>query len=285
MGVAGSQPCVWYRSMWSVCSRRRLPSQARMIQCRERPSEFPLGSIRPRHLVARTMESRCAGCCSSQRPMISSEVPLGPTGGYTSAVSTRLPPLSMYWSSSPIAARSSASWPNVIVPSANSVTRSPVRPSRRLRIGGQLRQVLVADSQAFNRIAPAFVLLHDQPFCARLFTCAQDVRPVEVALAALGHQRIPAVDRHVLEVEERNPAFQLADPGRGVGAAVLQPVGVELGLQRVPLRRSEDRVQTRMPFPTLELEAVVVVREPQPRRLQVASQGRGLEGEALESGS
>src|SRR2546428_123289 len=59
-----------------------------MIHRRERPSELPDWSIRPRHLVASTMESRTPRCPLSQRPMISSDVPRGPTRGYTSAAPT-----------------------------------------------------------------------------------------------------------------------------------------------------------------------------------------------------
>src|SRR5918996_506292 len=57
-GVSRSTWCIWYRSMWSVCSRRSDPSQARRMFSAD--SLFSLGQspIDPKTLVASTTLSR-----------------------------------------------------------------------------------------------------------------------------------------------------------------------------------------------------------------------------------
>jgi hypothetical protein len=87
MSVSGSGRCIWYRSMWSVCSRRRLFSTSWTIQRRELPCMLGSGPIEPCAFVASTTLSRRP---SSAWPTISSDSP----AEYTSAVSTKLMPLS-----------------------------------------------------------------------------------------------------------------------------------------------------------------------------------------------
>ena len=52
MGVFASQLCTWYKSMWSVPSRRRESSTARMMFWRELPMSQGFLPVGKKHLVA-----------------------------------------------------------------------------------------------------------------------------------------------------------------------------------------------------------------------------------------
>ena len=89
MSVSGSGRWIWYRSIQSVFSRRRLFSTSLTIQRRELPYWFGSSScILPWTLVASTTESRRPPASAS--PTISSDSPRE----YTSAVSMKLMPAS-----------------------------------------------------------------------------------------------------------------------------------------------------------------------------------------------
>jgi hypothetical protein len=132
MGVPGSSRWIWYRSTYSVPSRRRLWSISVMIALRDNPFPLGPGRIGWRTLVAITTSSRSA---KSRRafPRISSLEP----SEYMFAVSNKLMPAS---SACLISGRLSSSpsdhtgcprpgSPYVIAPIAIGETSSPVVPS------------------------------------------------------------------------------------------------------------------------------------------------------------
>src|SRR4051812_41060395 len=124
--VSGLGRCTWYRSMWSVPSRRREFSTSRMIHRREPPRELGSSLIGMKNLVARTTSSRRPWSAS---PTISSDTP----PEYTSAVSTKLMPASSaQWMMRMESARSSLpQGPNIMAPRHRGLTWTPVRPSGR----------------------------------------------------------------------------------------------------------------------------------------------------------
>src|SRR3954447_9429771 len=126
MFVSSSGRWIWYRSIQSVCSRRRLLSTSLTIQRRELPNSFGSSPIGPWTLVASTTLSRLP---FSALPTISSDSPRE----YTSAVSMKLIPAS----SAAWMIRMLSSWsglphaPNIIAPRQSGETLTPVRPSGR----------------------------------------------------------------------------------------------------------------------------------------------------------
>src|ERR687891_953878 len=128
-GVSRSTWCIWYRSMWSVCSRRSDPSQARRMLSAD--SLFSLGQspIDPNTLVASTTLSRRPPPFANHRPMICSVAPSPFFHPYTLAVSKKLIPSS--WARSMMACESSSDvWgPKFIVPRQSRDTLRPLRPS------------------------------------------------------------------------------------------------------------------------------------------------------------
>src|SRR5438067_465265 len=126
MSVSGSDLWIWYRSMWSVRSLRRLASTSRVIHSLELPRSFGPLPISPWTLVASTTSSRRP---SRALPTISSDRP----SPYTSAVSMKLTPASM--DSWIIRTHSSSSvlphGPNIMAPRQWVLTFTPVRPSVR----------------------------------------------------------------------------------------------------------------------------------------------------------
>src|SRR3954471_18650002 len=135
MFVSSSGRWIWYRSIQSVLSRRRLFSTSRTIQRRELPYSFGSSPIRPWTLVASTTLSRLPP--ASALPTISSDSPRE----YTSAVSTKLMPAS----SARWMIRIESSWsvlpqaPNIMAPRHSGLTCTPVRPSERSSMRGTLR--------------------------------------------------------------------------------------------------------------------------------------------------
>src|SRR3982074_3537987 len=130
--VRRSRACTQYRSMWSVCSRRRLASIEATIFLRWLPALFGSpGSVWLVNLVASTKRSR--GPLRSSPRMVS-DVPLVET----SALSMTLPPASANRSS--ILALTSGdapqpqSSPKVMVPSATSEIRTPDLPKSLYRM-------------------------------------------------------------------------------------------------------------------------------------------------------
>ena len=73
-GVARSTWCIWYRSMWSVLSLRRLASQARRRWYADKPRPLGPGPIGWYTFVANTTSSRRPLRCS-HRPTTSSAMP------------------------------------------------------------------------------------------------------------------------------------------------------------------------------------------------------------------
>ena len=71
-GVSRSTWCIWYRSMWSVCSRRRLSSQAWRRWSADSRDVFGQGFRPPYTFVASTTFSRRPPPWANQRPMICS---------------------------------------------------------------------------------------------------------------------------------------------------------------------------------------------------------------------
>src|SRR5215217_1867164 len=118
--------------MWSVPSRRRLASQARIRWWRERPASFGPSPIAMRAFVASRTRSRRP---ASAWPRISSEAP----AEYTSAVSIRFTPASRHksiWRRAPSTSveptlANLPPPPKVIVPRVSAETRRPERPSWR----------------------------------------------------------------------------------------------------------------------------------------------------------
>src|SRR5215208_6416725 len=134
MSVSCSGRWIWYRSIQSVPSRRRLFSTSRTIHRRELPNSFGSSPILPCTLVARTTSSRRPP--ASALPTISSDSPRE----YTSAVSTKLTPAS----SARWMMRIDSSWsllpqsPNIMAPRQSGLTYMPVRPRVRCSIGQTL---------------------------------------------------------------------------------------------------------------------------------------------------
>src|SRR5215831_891928 len=128
--------------------------------------------------------------------------------------------------------------------------------------GAQRCQVAAADGETVERVAAAFVLLDDQPPNLRLAAGGQHVLPVEVALTHLRHHRLPLADVHVLEVNQWHPSAQPANPACGAAATVLDPVGVDLGVEEHGIARPVQNLEASLLSEVLELEAVVVVAEP-----------------------
>src|SRR3954453_9759146 len=135
MSVSGSGRGIWYRSIQSVFSLRRLLSTSVTIQRRELPYWFGSSPMRPWTLVASTTFSRRPS--ASALPTISSYSPRE----YTSAVSMKLIPASSarwmmriesLWSVLPQA-------PNIIAPRQSGLTCTPVRPSGRISMAATLR--------------------------------------------------------------------------------------------------------------------------------------------------
>src|SRR3954451_23924304 len=126
MFVSSSGRWIWYRSIQSVPSRRRLLSISLTIQRRELPNSFGSSPIGPCTLVASTTLSRLP---FSALPTISSDSPRE----YTSAVSMKLIPAS----SAAWMMRTDSSWsvlpqsPNIIAPRQSGLTLTPVDPSSR----------------------------------------------------------------------------------------------------------------------------------------------------------
>src|SRR3954471_210420 len=126
MFVSCSGRWIWYRSIQSVCSRRRLFSTSLMIQRSELPNSFASSPIVPCTFVARITLSRRP---FSAFPTISSDSPRE----YTSAVSMKLiPRSSAVWMM-----RIDSSWsvlphsPNIIAPRQSGLTLTPVVPRLR----------------------------------------------------------------------------------------------------------------------------------------------------------
>src|SRR3954447_26206878 len=126
MLVSSSGRWIWYRSIQSVPSRRRLFSTSRTIQRRELPNSFGSSPIGPCTFVASTTLSRLP---FRALPTISSDSPRE----YTSAVSMKLiPPSSAAWM-----IRIDSSWsllpqsPNIIAPRHSGLTLTPVEPRLR----------------------------------------------------------------------------------------------------------------------------------------------------------
>src|SRR5829696_5511380 len=101
MSVSSSGRWIWYRSIQSVPSRRRLFSTSRTIQRRELPNSLGSSPIVPCTLVARITLSR--------RPPASARWMIA---------------IDLSWSVSPQA-------PNIIAPRHSGLTFTPVRPSSR----------------------------------------------------------------------------------------------------------------------------------------------------------
>src|SRR4051794_2115478 len=126
MFVSSSGRSIWYRSIQSVCSRRRLFSTSLTIQRRELPNSLGSSPIGPCTLVASTTLSRRP---LSALPTISSDSPRE----YTSAVSMKLIPAS----SAAWMIRTDSSWsvlpqsPNIIAPRQSGLTLTPVAPRLR----------------------------------------------------------------------------------------------------------------------------------------------------------
>src|SRR3954451_3384793 len=126
MSVSSSGRWIWYRSIQSVCSRRRLASHSLAIQRRLLPNWLTSSPMVPWTFVARTTSSRRP---LSALPTISSDSPRE----YTSAVSMKLiPASSARWM---IRIDSSWSWlpqsPNIMAPRQSGLTCTPVRASVR----------------------------------------------------------------------------------------------------------------------------------------------------------
>src|ERR1700674_375817 len=124
-------------------------------------------------------------------------------------------------------------------------------------------QVEVADRHALHGVALRLVLLHHQPFRAGVATSVQDVGPIQVAFSDLRVDRPAANDNHVLEMDERRPALEPPYPGGWVRAAVLQPVGIELGEKRFGRGGRKERLEGRLGAVSLQLVAVIVIGQPQ----------------------
>src|SRR3954452_14780948 len=119
--------------MWSVSSRRRLSSSARVSQRRERPPRLGSAPIGKKPLVASTTSSRRP---FSALPTIRSFSP----SLYMSAVSQKFTPAS----SAVCSIRTPSSWsglphlPSIIAPNAYSLTEMPVPPRIRRFMGSTL---------------------------------------------------------------------------------------------------------------------------------------------------
>src|ERR1017187_1403194 len=141
MSVSASGRWIWYRSIQSVPSRRRLFSTSLTIQRRELPNWFGSSPIVPWTLVASTTESRRPP--ANALPTISSDSPRE----YTSAVSMKLIPASSARWMIPI----ESSWsvfphaPNIIAPRHSGLTFTPVEPRSQWSIAAGLVHGLTDD--------------------------------------------------------------------------------------------------------------------------------------------
>src|SRR3984893_3163429 len=147
----------------------------------------------------------------------------------------------------------------------------------------ELRQVCIADRHAFHRVSPRLILFHHQPFGPRVTAGAHDFRPVEVAFPDRAIARIASMDRHVLEMHERGSVRESAYPRGWVGAAELQPICVQLGLERIRRSGRKHDLQPRLLTESLQLVAVIVIGELQPRRPQLTRELGGLRAELAEA--
>src|SRR4029450_10614060 len=120
--------CIWYRSMWSVCSRRSESSQARRMLTADSRLWLGQSPIEPNTLVASTTLSRRSPPLANQRPMICSVTPSPTRQPYTLAVSKKLMPSSRARSMMRWESVSEVSGPKFMVPRQIRLTRSPVRP-------------------------------------------------------------------------------------------------------------------------------------------------------------
>ena len=108
------------------------------------------------------------------------------------------------------------------------------------------------------------ILLDDIPLHTGFLGGGEDRRPVEVAFADLRHDRFVGADGHIFEVQQRDAAFDFADPFRGISAAELDPVGVDFEIGDGGVGFLDEGVEADLAFirgEFFEFEGVVVVGE------------------------
>src|SRR5947209_15338931 len=136
----------------------------------------------------------------------------------------------------------------------------------------QLDQIRIADRDTLHRVAPRLVLFHHQPpgFC--FAAGAQYFDPVQVAFSNFHVHRSTSIDRHVLDMHEGNSVLEAAYPVGRTRASELQPVRVQLCLESVRGSGAKERLQPGLSTEPLQLVAVVVINELQPRRARPTRQ-------------
>ena len=136
-------------------------------------------------------------------------------------------------------------------------------------VQAQRAQIAVTDRQALKRIALADILLHRIPLDTRAPTRLQNLCEVHIAFADFRHRLLWTLvafgreHNHVLQMNDWHPARHAINPDHGIGAAMLQPIGIQLRLQEPRIGVVEDDVQPAALAKLGQFEAVIVIAERQ----------------------